>query len=91
MRIVRTAAAQLGPIQRADSRADVLPRLLALLQQAKRERCDFVVFPELALTTFFPRWYVEERSDADHWFEHEMPSAETVSYTHLTLPTILLV
>ncbi len=77
MRNVRTAAAQLGPIQRADSRAEVVQRMLALLQRAKRERCDFLVFPELALTTFFPRWYHEDRRDADQWFETQMPGPAT--------------
>jgi hypothetical protein len=36
-----------------------------------------VVFPELALTTFFPRWFVEDISTADHWYETQMPSAIT--------------
>jgi len=34
----------------------------------------FVVFPELALTTFFPRWWME---NPDGYFEKEMPSRET--------------
>ena len=55
-RIVTIGAAQLGPIQRADSRAAVVRRMLDLLRQAHEHRCDLVVFPELALTTFFPRW-----------------------------------
>ena len=32
--------------------------MTALLHQAKDRGCDLVVFPELALTTFFPRWCV---------------------------------
>jgi predicted amidohydrolase len=36
-----------------------------------------VVFPELALTTFFPRWYEEDISVADHWYETSMPSNAT--------------
>jgi predicted amidohydrolase len=31
----------------------------------------------LALTTFFPRWFVDDISEADHWYEREMPSRET--------------
>jgi N-carbamoyl-D-amino-acid hydrolase len=77
MRNVRTGAAQLGPIQKADSREDVVARMIALLDQAAREKCDLVVYPELALTTFFPRWYHEDRAEADHWFEGEMPNAAT--------------
>ena len=55
-RNIRVGAAQLGPIQRADSREAVVARMLALLHQAHEEGCDLVVYPELALTTFFPRW-----------------------------------
>jgi len=70
-------AAQLGPIQKAEDRASVVRRLIALLDRAKARGCGFVVFPELALTTFFPRWYHEDRAAADHWFEHTMPGPET--------------
>ena len=76
-RVITVGAAQLGPIQKADSRESVVARLIALLQQAHRNDCDLVVFPELALTTFFPRWFVENISDADHWYETSMPSPVT--------------
>jgi N-carbamoyl-D-amino-acid hydrolase len=34
----------------------------------------FVVFPELALTTFFPRWRMESRTEVDsRYFEKSMP------------------
>ena len=76
-RILTVGAAQLGPIQKADSRASVVARLIELLHQAHRHGCDLVVFPELALTTFFPRWPVDDIGQADHWYEREMPSADT--------------
>ena len=76
-RVVTVAAAQLGPIARDESRGDVVDRLVALLRDGHAAGCDLVVFPELALTTFFPRWWVDDLADADHWFETEMPSAET--------------
>jgi predicted amidohydrolase len=76
-RIVTIAAAQLGPIQRADTRRQVVQRLLALLHQAKGHGCDLVVFPELALTTFFPRWYFETQAEIDTFFEAQMPGPET--------------
>ena len=76
-RIVTVGAAQLGPIQRADSRAAVVARMLDLLRQAGEHRCDLVVFPELALTTFFPRWWMEDQDEIDCFFEREMPSNET--------------
>jgi predicted amidohydrolase len=74
-RNIKVAAAQLGPIQKADSRQAVVARMLALMRQAKG--CDLIVYPELALTTFFPRWYCGERSEADIWFEREMPGPAT--------------
>lgn len=77
MRLIKVAAAQLGPVQRADSRQAVVARMLALSQQAAAKGCDLVVYPELALTTFFPRWYVEDRAEADIWFERDMPNAVT--------------
>jgi len=77
MRRLTVAAAQLGAIQKADSRAVVVARMIALMDQAKVRGADLVVFPELALTTFFPRWYHERRADADDWFEREMPGPAT--------------
>ena len=76
-RIITVGAAQLGPIQRADSRAQVVARMLALLRQAAEHKCNLVVFPELALTTFFPRWWMTDQEEIDSFFEREMPSNET--------------
>ncbi len=76
-RIVTVGAAQLGPIARTDTRASVVVRMQALLQQAHGAGCDLVVFPELALTTFFPRWYFEDQADVDAFFERAMPGPET--------------
>ncbi|WP_188577054.1 N-carbamoyl-D-amino-acid hydrolase [Azorhizobium oxalatiphilum] len=76
-RILTVAAAQLGPIQRVDGRPAVIKRMCALLTQAGEQGCDLVVFPELALTTFFPRWYMEDQAQVDAFFEAQMPSADT--------------
>ncbi len=76
-RIVTVGAAQLGPIARNDTRGQVVERMLALMHQAKRHGCDLVVFPELALTTFFPRWYIEDPAELDAFYEREMPGPET--------------
>ena len=76
-RIVVVGAAQLGPIQKSDTRASVVERLIKLLREAKERSCDLVVFPELALTTFFPRWFVDDITEAHHWYETEMPSPVT--------------
>ena len=76
-RIVTVGAAQLGPIARVETRGDVVARLIALMRQAKEAGCDIVVYPELALTTFFPRWYMEDQHEIDAYFEREMPSPDT--------------
>jgi predicted amidohydrolase len=73
-RTLRIAAAQTGPIQRADPRARTLDRLIALLEAAAAERAQIVVFPELALTTFFPRWLIETTQELDTFFERAMPN-----------------
>jgi predicted amidohydrolase len=77
MRNIRVAAAQLGPIQKDDSRQAVVRRMIDLMDEANGRNADLIVYPELALTTFFPRWYWEDRAEADIWFEREMPSAAT--------------
>src|ERR1700694_4537641 len=78
MRNLTVAIGQLGAIQKADSRQAVVARMIALMDAAKAKGADFIVYPELALTTFFPRWYEANRADADHWFEASMPSPATV-------------
>ena len=76
-RLLKVAAAQLGPIQRTDDRQSVVKRLIDLLRNAHSLKAELVVFPELALTTFFPRWFVDDISQADHWYETQMPSPIT--------------
>lgn len=76
-RLLNVAAAQLGPVQRSDDRKSVVARLIDLLREAHSKKAELVVFPELALTTFFPRWFVDDITQADHWYETEMPSAIT--------------
>lgn len=76
-RLLKVAAAQLGPIQRTDDRQSVVKRLIELLRNAHSLKAKLVVFPELALTTFFPRWFVDDISQANHWYETQMPSPVT--------------
>jgi predicted amidohydrolase len=77
MRMVHVAAAQLGAIQRAESRQSVVARMLVLMDEAHKAGANFIVYPELALTTFFPRYYMEDQSEVDSWFEAQLPSADT--------------
>jgi predicted amidohydrolase len=76
-RVLRIGAAQMGPIQKAESRQAVVRRKLDLLEKAKAQKCDLVVYPELSLTTFFPRWYMTDQAEVDAWFERDMPNAAT--------------
>ena len=76
-RLITVAAAQLGPIQRAEGRDVVVARMVRLLERAHQRGANVVVFPELALTTFFPRWYVENLDEADGWYEETLPSPAT--------------
>ncbi|MFD1910796.1 N-carbamoyl-D-amino-acid hydrolase [Halodurantibacterium flavum] len=76
-RYLLTASAQMGPIARSETRTDTVRRLIAMMQEAKGRGCELVVFPELALTTFFPRWLIEDEAELDSFYETEMPSAAT--------------
>jgi len=76
-RNLTVGAAQLGPIARSDTRAEVLARLLALLEEAAAAGVELVVYPELALTTFFPRWFLEDPDEIRSYYETEMPGPAT--------------
>jgi predicted amidohydrolase len=76
-RTIRVGAAQLGPIARNETRPQVVKRLLELLREAKSYNCQLVAFPELALTTFFPRWALEDEDELDSFYETEMPGPAT--------------
>lgn len=72
------AAAQLGGIHLSDSRESVVARLLELLREAHSRKVRFIVFPELALTTFFPRYWFDDQREVDQrFFEASMPSPTT--------------
>ena len=76
-RTLRVGAAQMGPVQRDHTRKEVVERLIDLLHRADAAGCRLVVYPELALTTFFPRWFVADLGEAEDWYEQAMPGPET--------------
>ncbi|MDP6708067.1 MAG: N-carbamoyl-D-amino-acid hydrolase [Alphaproteobacteria bacterium] len=76
-RKINVAAAQMGPVERHEGRDVVVPRLVELLREAHSRGARLVVFPELALTTFFPRWLIEDEAELDSFYETEMPSNQT--------------
>jgi predicted amidohydrolase len=77
-RKLHIAAAQMGGVHLSDTREQAVARLRALLAQAHARGVKFVVFPELALTTFFPRKWYDDQAEVDtRFFERDMPSAVT--------------
>jgi len=69
-RQVKVAAAQMGPINEGTSREEVVDRMLVLLEQAITEQVNLIAYPEMALTTYFPK---RIRDDYDQFFENEVP------------------
>ena len=65
----------MGPTQKADTRSHTLDRMLKLLEDAAARGARLVVFPELAFTTFFPRWLLEGET-LDRYCEHSMPNPD---------------
>ena len=51
--------------------------MIDLMREAGRRGVDLVVYPELALTTFFPRWLLDD-TEIHTFFETEMPGDETL-------------
>ncbi len=48
--------------------------MVGLLREASESGASLVVFPELALTTFFPRYFMEDPDEVDSYFERSMPN-----------------
>jgi predicted amidohydrolase len=76
-RYLTLGVCQMGPIQRAGSRAENVGRLVHLLERAATAGAELAVFPELALTTFFPRWSLADASEIDSFYERRMPGPLT--------------
>ena len=76
-RILIVAAAQLGPVPRSQTRRDVVARMIALMEDARAMGADIVVYPEAALTTFFPHWWIDDEEEIDSYFERELLNAAT--------------
>lgn len=70
-RFVKVGAAQMGAINEGTRRDVVVERMLALMNQAIDEGVELLVYPELALTPYFPK---RLRDDFEQFFETEMPS-----------------
>lgn len=75
-RYVTIGAAQSGPIARSETRREVVERRIAQLRDAHKLGCELVVFPECALTAFFPHWWIDDEAELDAWYERELPGPE---------------
>jgi len=69
-RWLKIGAAQMGPNQDGTPREAIVERMLALLETAARDGVELIVYPEMALTTYFPK---RIRQDYDQFFETEVP------------------
>ena len=76
-RILRIGAAQMAGISRNGRKEHAVDRLILQMSNAHGEGCDVVVFPELTLSTYFARWFIEDEDDLDSFYEREMPSPIT--------------
>ena len=69
-RYIKVAAAQMGPNNEGTPREEIVERMQALLELAGREGVELLAYPEMALTTYFPK---KIRPDFDQFFETEVP------------------
>ncbi len=76
-RELTVAGCQMGPVARNDGRQAVVKRLMDMMREAHAKGARLVVFPETALTTFFPRWYMPDWNEVDGFFETSMPGPAT--------------
>ena len=67
----------MGPIAKSETRKDTVGRLLEMMREAHGRGAKLVVFTEMALTTFFPRWMIEDEAELDSYYETAMPSPAT--------------
>ncbi|GFZ52199.1 hypothetical protein JCM24511_09972 [Saitozyma sp. JCM 24511] len=78
-RRIKVAAAQVGAVHRTTPRADVLARLIKLVEQAAEQGVKLAVFPETTFTTFFPRYYIPDETELSTYFELETASTGPIT------------
>lgn len=69
-RTIKLAAAQMGPNNEGMPREAIVGRMIALLDRAISDGVELIAYPEMALTTYFPK---KVRPDFDQFFETEVP------------------
>lgn len=73
-RVLTVAAAQMGGNQLHDTRAQILDRMLTLMDQAAAAGARLLAYPELALTTFFPAHHMTDPAQVAQYFEPTSPA-----------------
>lgn len=76
-RTLSLATCQTGPISKSAGREETIDRLISLLERAARSGAELAVFPEMALTTFFPRWLIEDQLEIESYYEDVFPNPLT--------------
>jgi predicted amidohydrolase len=72
-RRITVSAAQLGPVPLSANRPKMLARFIKLLEGPAADGARLVVFPEAALTPFFPHRLVEDPDQLGGFYEYELP------------------
>jgi predicted amidohydrolase len=70
-RLLTVAAAQMGPNQLSTPRAEILARMIKMLDDAASQGAKLVVYPELPLTCFFPVHLFDDMAVLADYFEPE--------------------
>lgn len=70
-RILKIAAAQLGPVHLTSKREETVQRMITLLESAPAQGVQILLFPEIAFVTFFPRHLIQDQKELDFFFEHD--------------------
>ena len=73
-RQIKVAAAQMGPNNEGVGREEIVERMLGLLERAAKDQVDLIVYPEMALTTYFPK---RIRSDFDQFLLQPVTEKES--------------
>lgn len=73
----KLAVAQMGPNQPNISKSENVVRLCEMMREAANAGAKIVTFPELALTTFFPRKWIVDESELDSYYESSIPNPTT--------------
>lgn len=68
-RVLKVAAAQLGPVHLTSKREETLNRMITLLRSAAEKGAQLVLFPETAFTTFFPRHLINDPAELESYYE----------------------